>query len=250
MVTMQSFRAIDDKQIGVFIHTEFPGNEPADFIHAVYHQPPLIPRPNVNFAWKTPNVSQEKLFYWCQYNLHSKAENLTLFDAPRSSPWDFFLEDIEFPYKRVGCILIINLYQAFSLKVSILNQGHLLPLKKEIELRTEWEEKAARSMELLSKERVVTEFKRVNQGKNRNHWQRGGAGWIKKSKLPFVILAIEPDAPTVSLDEVLDALDLGREIPIVRCSLHRNLTDMKTPEYPFKSEDIERTLLALVDVLK
>ena len=46
---------------------------------------------------------------------------------------DFRLSDLQFPFKIAGCVLIVDLNKAFSMKVHVANQDEAFLIEKRIE---------------------------------------------------------------------------------------------------------------------
>ncbi len=262
----------DHKQIGIFVLPEFALLEPEDFVSSACH-------PDTKFA----NLSQMSLklrdspdstqkdwdFSTCIYHwLTPRPHQLTLFNRPLTTEWPFLLNDLQFPYQAVGCVLMINLFIAFGLKVSILSQKHSPPVERRLgyaeleeldfdeflrlssiegEHEKAWQQRCVQSPELLSDAWVTAKFKEKNRNQSKI-WQMGGIGWIRKNQLPFVVVAVEYQrSPNLALEEVLDVLEIDPTIPVVRCSIDEKISMGRDT---FAPEDIERVLVALVDQIE
>jgi hypothetical protein len=256
------------KQIGVFVLSGFAlVVGPGDFVSSACD--PVMKRsglPQMSLKWhNSPNARQKDLeFSYCVYRwLRPRPYQVTLFETPAALGWPFLVNDLEFPYQAVGCVLLINLYFAFALKVRTLSQRHSPPVKPQkgpsqlTELEVEesfrlasikaerqkaWEQKCIQSPELLSDTWVTAKFKEQSRNITKL-WEVGGIGWIRKNQLPFVVVPVEPEgSPVLALEEVLDVLEIDPTVPIVRCSMQRG--------YTFAPEDIERVLEALIEQIE
>lgn len=262
--------AADGKKIGILVLTQFFGMEDESFVRtACSHDKLLPPLSDISVKWRNSDQHPEgdMSFFSCEYIwLHPKKYKLTLLGVPHSLQNDFLLSDLQFPFRVAGCVLIVDLHKAYSMKAHITHQGDSLPLEERIEFQKIWEREANRSKELFA-EWVIAEFR-----KRMNLWWMGGIAWIKMNRLPFVVVFIESKPPAMAPDEMLNLLELEPHIQVISCSFKmrdravapaiapdEELTDLDEIEkrmsaipYPleFNSEDVEKVLSVLVDQIE
>jgi hypothetical protein len=206
----------------IIILSAFPstGGETQSFVHSACSNLPFPRTPKLWLKWKNADQHPEgdRLFSTCKYSSgKQEVGEVTLLSSPETLMWNFQLNELHLPFQVIGCVLIVDLHRAFQKRDQIHSQN---------ETR-------------LEQERLMG-FKEKN-----NPWWRGGVGWIRKHKLPYVVATVEPQTPAITVGELKDLLALEPTVPIVRCDLNLRPESFDGFYYPFKQNDIEQVLLTL-----
>jgi hypothetical protein len=229
----------DNEEIGVLVLTQFFFGADWDFVKlACFHEKSTSSISGICVKWHNPDQHPEgdMSFFSCEYTwLHPQKYKTTLLGIPHSLAQDFLLSDLQFPFGVAGCVLIVDLHQAFS------TREDLSTLKPRDQYTPEqWNE-------LQEKSPGAAEWIAADFEERLNFWRMGGIAWIRKNELPFVVVFIEPEAPAIVEDEMRELLELEPHIPVISCSSELNEDRV---HISFDRKDIERVLLALVEQIE
>jgi hypothetical protein len=253
-VVVPPINTVDYQKIGILVRSELSDwDVDSNFIRTACFQPEALPLPNIQVKWRNPDQHPLEgiTFFSGTYAWRQPQKyQVTLLGIPRALRSDFRPGDLQFPFPLVGCVLIVNLCRAFTIKAFIADQGEWPSVERQFELQKIWTGEVTRPKDMPSDASITIIFKKIVKD-----MRYGAITWIKLHKLPFVVVPIELRTPAFPLPalpwgEVADLLELEPHIPVISCPLKYNYESIEQHHFSFSSEDVERVLVALVEQIE